>query len=103
MGKFESIQHNQVMSCVFQIVANLECGPDVIDAEHLILSNDRTRTLLTLCFTVCLSHCYLPIGLIETTTVSIAKNKSGNLINSKHYRHIALAAIISKILSVLLL
>ena len=60
-------------NCVSQIIDNLECGksagPDGICAEYLKFSNDKISILLALCFTVCLSHGYLPTALIETTIV----------------------------------
>ena len=107
MRKFEGSQHNPEMvfstkssyHSVSQIVDNLECGksagPDGICAEHLKLSNDKISILLALCFTICLSHGYLPTALIETTIVPIVKNKSGNLSDSNNYRPIALATIVS--------
>ena len=106
MRKFESIQHNPEM-IVSQIVDNLECGksagPDRICAEHLKFLNDKISILIVLCFTVCLSHGYLPTALIETTIVPIVKNKSGNLSDSNNYRPIALATIVSKILESVIL
>ena len=62
--------------------------------------------LLSLSFSMCLSHGYLPSALIKTTIVPMVKNKSGNLIDSNNYmyRPIAIATITSKLLeSVLLL
>ena len=59
--------------------------------------------MLWLCFTVCLSHGYLPTDLIETTIVPRVKNKSGNLSDSNNYRPIALATIDSKILESVIL
>ena len=35
--------------------------------------------LISLCFSFCLSHGYLPAALIETTIVPIVKNIPGNL------------------------
>ena len=64
-------------NCVSQIVDNFKCGkfagPDGICTEHLQFSTDKIYILLALCFTVCLSHCYLPTALIETTIVPIVK------------------------------
>ena len=58
-----------------------------------------------MCFTLCLSHGYLIPAMIETTIVTIVKNKSGNLSDSSTCNYIiALATIISKMFeSVLLL
>ena len=52
-----------------------------ICAEHLKFSNDKISILIALCFTVCLSHGYLPTASFETTIVPIVKNKSGNLMD----------------------
>ena len=93
---------------VSEIISKLECGksagPDGIDAEYLKFSNIKIHVLLSMCFTLCLTHGYIPPAMIETTIVPIVKNKSGNLSDSNNYRPIALATIVSKMLeSVLLL
>ena len=111
VGKLEDIQHSADMAvstkCISEIIAKLECGksagPDGICAEYLKFSNVKLHTLLALCFSLCLSHGYLPIALIETTIIPIVKNKSGNLSDSNNYRPIALATIVSKILESVLL
>ena len=93
---------------VILITVKWECGksagPDGIGAEYLKFSNIKIHVLLSMCFTLCLAHGYLPPAMIETTIVPIVKNKSGNLSDSSNYRPIALATIISKMFeSVLLL
>ena len=79
-------------------------GTDGIGAEYLKFSTIKIHVLLSMCFTLCLAHGYLPPAMIETTIVPIVKNKSGNLSDSSNYRPIVLATIISKMFeSVLLL
>ena len=78
-------------------------GPDGICAEYLKFSNVRIHSLIALCFSLGLSHGYLPTVLIKTTIVPVVKNKSGNLSDSNNYRPIALATIVSKILESVLL
>ena len=81
MGKLENIQHDPDMivsaNCIFQIIAKLECGksarPDRICAEYLKFSNVKIHYLIALCFSLGLSHGYLPTALIETTNVPIVK------------------------------
>ena len=94
-------------NCISQIIAKLECGksagPDGICAEYLNFSNVKIHSLIALCFSLGLSHGYIPTALIETTIVPIVKNKSGNLSDSNNYRPIALATIVSKILESVLL
>ena len=58
---------------------------------------------MSLCFTLCLAHGYLPPAMIETTIVPIVKNKSGNLSDSSNYRLIAHATIVSKMFESVLL
>ena len=64
---------------VSEIISKLECGKsagtDGIDAEYLKLSNIKIHVLLSMCFTLCLTHGYIPPAMIETTIVAIAKNK----------------------------
>ena len=112
LSNFDKIKHNSNMSVsiksVSKIIGKLECGksagPDGIGAEYLKFSNIKIHILLSLCFTLCLTHGYLPPAMIETTIVPIVKNKSGNLSDSSNYRPIALATIVSKMFeSVLLL
>ena len=74
MEKFENIQHNPDMivltNCVFQVIAKLECGKaagsDGICAEYLKFSHTKLQTLLTLCFSLCISHGYLPADLMKS-------------------------------------
>ena len=92
---------------VSEIIGKLECGKsaglDGIGAEYLKFSNIKIHILLSLCFTLCLAHGYLPPSMIETTIVPIVKNKSGNLSDSSNYRPIALATIVSKMFESVLL
>ena len=93
---------------ITEIVLKLECaksvGPDGISAECFKFSDAKIHVLLSLLFSMCLSHGYLPYALIKTTIVPIVKNKAGDLSDSNNYRPIAIATITSKLLeSVLLL
>ena len=112
LSNFDTIKHNSNMAVstksVSELIGKLECGksagPDGIGAEYLKFSNIKIHVLLSMCFTLCLAHGYLPPAMIETTIVPIVKNKSCNLSDSSNYRPIALATIISKLFeSVLLL
>ena len=62
---------------VSEIIGKLECGksaePDGFGAEYLKFSNIKIHVLLSLCFTLCLAHGYLPPAVIETTIVPIVK------------------------------
>ena len=58
---------------------------------------------ISLCFSACLSHSFLPQSLLETTIVPVIKNKHGSLTDSNNYRPIAIATITSKLLEFVIL
>ena len=81
---------------ITEIVSKLECaksaGPDGISAECFKFSDTKIHVLLSLLFSMCLSHGYLPSALIKTTIVPpMVKNKAGDLSDSNNYRPIAIA------------
>ena len=88
--KLQNVQHDSNMAVsakiITEIVSKLECGksagPDGISAECFKFSNTKIHVLLSLLFSMCLSHGYLPSTLTKTTIVPIVKNKSGNLSDS---------------------
>ena len=92
-SNFDKIKHNSNMTVstksFLEIIGKLECGksagPDGLGAEYLKFSNVKIHVLLSLCFTLCLAHGYLPPAIIEITIVPIVKNKSGNLSDSSWY------------------
>ena len=111
MGTLDDIQHDARMTVCYTdmqtLIRNLEfgksAGPDGICSEALKCAHDQLSVLLSLCFTLFLSHGHLPPKLIQTTIVPIIKNKCGNISSSNNYRPIALATIISKLLESILL
>ena len=88
--KLQNVQHYSNMAVlaksITEIVSKLECGklaePDRIIAECFNFSNIMVHVLLSLLFSMCLSHGFLPSALIKTTIVPIVKNKYGNLSDS---------------------
>ena len=84
-----------------EAVGNLECGksagPDGIFAESIKFAHHRILVLLSLCFSLCSTHGYMPLDMIKTTIVPVIKNKCGNLADSNNYRSIAIATIVSKL------
>ena len=48
-------------------------------------TDTKIHVLLSLLFSMCLSHGYLPSALIKTTIVPIVKNKAGDLSDSNNY------------------
>ena len=111
MSKLDDVQYSENMIVSSRITSKLiseldsgkSSGPDNISPESLKFASNRLSVLLSLCFSVCLSHGYLPPAMIKTTIVPIVKNKCGNISESNNYRPIALATIISKLFESVLL
>ena len=99
LDKLEGIQYTDSMSVstveVSDTISILKkgkaCGPDGICAEALKSAHHKVYVLLSLCFSLCMSHGYIPQSLIETTIVPIIKNKAGDFFSGNNYRPIALA------------
>ena len=57
----------------------LECGksagPDGVHAEAIKYAHPRMHVLLSFCFSLCFSHGYMSANMIDSTIVSIIKNK----------------------------
>ena len=111
IGKLENIQYdaNIIVTSedICTLIEKLKCGkasgPDGISAESLRFAHDRLHVLLSLCFSACFSHSYLPKSLLETTIVPVIKNKCGSLTDCNNYRPIAIATITSKLLESIIL
>ena len=82
--KLQNVQHDSNMvdsaKSITEIVSRLECGksagPDGISAECFKFSDTKIHVLLSLLFSMCLSHGYLPSALIKATIVPTVKNKA---------------------------
>ena len=105
MSKLDNVQYSNDMiisiKLIQEAVGNLECGksagPDGIFAESIKFAHHRIHVLLSLCFSLCLTHGYMPLDMIKTTIVPVIKNKCANLADSNKYRPIAIATIVSKL------
>ena len=110
MGTLNDVQYGENMIVSSRVTSKLiselesgkSSGPDHISPESLNFASNRLSVLISLCFSVCISHGYLPTDIIKATIVPIVNNKYGNI--SESNRNIALATILSKLFeSVLLL
>ncbi|XP_052758207.1 uncharacterized protein LOC128202323 [Galleria mellonella] len=77
-------------------------GYDGLSIEHLKYAGVHLPRVLSMFFSFCLSHAYLPIKLIKTVVVPILKNKTGDISDCNNYRPISLATVVSKVLDSLL-
>ena len=89
------------INLIQEAVGNLECGksagPDGIIAEFNKFAHHKIHVLLSLCFSLFLTHGYMPLDMIKTTIVPVIKDKCGNLADGNNYRPIAIATIVSKL------
>ena len=70
---------------ISELESGKSSGPDNISRESLKFASNRLSVMLFLCFSLCLSHGYLPPAMIKTTIVPIVKNKCGNISESNNY------------------
>ena len=64
-------------------------GPDSLPGEAFKFANNKLYVLLSLCFTACFVHGFLPDRMIESMIVPLVKNKCGNVSDKNNYRPIA--------------
>ena len=77
-------------------------GPNGIFLESLIYAN-RLHVHLSLLFTFCLRHCYLPKACMNSVLMPLVKNKGGDLTDVDNYRAIALSNVETKVLETIIL
>ncbi|PZC79703.1 hypothetical protein B5X24_HaOG216011 [Helicoverpa armigera] len=73
-------------------------GHDGLSVEHLRYAGIHLPRVLAMFYNLCISHGYLPHGLMQTLVVPIAKNRTGDIADKTNYRPISLATIIAKVL-----
>ena len=72
MSKLDDVQYSENMIVSSRVTSKLiseldsgkSSGPDNISPESLKFASNRLSVLLSLCFSVCLSHGYLPPAMI---------------------------------------
>ena len=71
------------------------CGLDSIYGEHLKYAHPRLQVLLSLLFNCIVIHGHIPVALMDTLLVPLAKDKNGNLSDKDNYRPLAITCIMS--------
>ena len=94
---------DEVIAAIKKIELNKSSGADNIHAEHIKYANEKLVPLLSICFTACFVHGFLPSSLLTVVLVPIVKNKAGNINSIDNYRPVALSNIFSKILEIIIL
>jgi len=65
--------------------------------ESLIYGGTRLSVHLSLLFSFCIHHCYMPRSFIKSVVIPLAKNKNGDLTDVNNYRAIAIANVETKV------
>lgn len=78
-------------------------GHDGLTLEHLTKAHPILKVLLSLFFTSCSRHSFLPKALILVILAPLIKDKNANHSDISNYRPIALATVVSKVLEAVLL
>ena len=78
-------------------------GHDGLSAEHIKLSSPKLSVLLTVLINAMILHGHVPDSLIKVILVPIVKNKAGDITSKNNYRPIALAAVLSKLVELVMI
>ena len=81
MSKFNKVLYCNDMlilsSLISEAIKELKCGksacPDGVYAESIKFAHPRLHVLLSICFSLCVTHGYIPVDMMETTIVPIIK------------------------------
>lgn len=94
-------------SDIFESIKILKCnkavGSDLLQAEHLKYAGQSLLTPLCDLINAMISHSFIPDSVMRVVIIPILKKKGLDPRKSAHYRPIALASVISKIVELVLL
>jgi len=71
--------------------------------ESFIYACPELYIHLSLFYTACIRHCFLPVGFMDAIITPLVKNIGGNLTDLNNYRAIAVSNVDTKILERLML
>ena len=88
----------EVMNSIYELSSGRSSGCDELNAEHFKFAGIPCAAHLSLCFSMMISHKFLPPSLSKVILNPIVKDKTGNISDKDNYRPIALATVSSKIM-----
>ena len=92
------ISVDEVKHAIHTLKKAKSAGPNGLMSESFIHSGVRLWVHLSIFFTLCIHHGYLPANFMDINITPLVKNKCGDLTDMNNYRAIALCNIESKIL-----
>jgi len=98
-----SITVDEVSAAIICQKKSKSAGLNGIYMESFIFAGDKLAVHLSLQFTFCVRHCYLPSAFMDSVILPQVKNKCGDLTDPDNYRAIALSNAETKIFETVIL
>ncbi|CAK1594970.1 unnamed protein product [Parnassius mnemosyne] len=98
----EKIPAKKIEKIIKEMVRGKSPGYDGLSIEHFRYAGVHLPRVLSLFYSLCLGHSYLPEPLMRTIVVPIVKNKTGDTSDMGNYRPISLATTAAKVFDSLL-
>jgi exonuclease III len=92
------ITSEQVADAIKNMKRGKSPGHDGLSIEHLQYAGGHIARLLSMLYTLCIRHAYLPSDLTKTIVIPLVKNSTGDLSDKSNYRPISLATVLAKVL-----
>ena len=90
--------HSDVINAVSHLKHGKSDGSVDLISDHFLHATHQFYVILSILYTLFLSHGFSPDSMIMGTMIPIPKNRKQSLCNSSNYRAIALSSIVGKIL-----
>ncbi len=97
------INVGSVLECIKGLKKGKTPGSDNISSEHLIYADAILGFYLSCLFNGMITHGYLPTQFMDTTIITLVKDKKGLLCDKDNYRPIAITSAISKLFELIVL
>jgi hypothetical protein len=93
----------EIVNAIHKLKNDKCAGLDGLNSEHYKYASDRLAILLSLLYTACIVHGYLPKELMDSIIMPIAKDNKGDLTDKDNYRPLAITSVSSKILELFII
>lgn len=101
-GRNAKIPAKTVATIISRMQRGKSPGHDGLSIEHFKHAGVYLSRVLSLFYSLCIGHSYLPEPLMRTIVVPVVKNKTGDTSDMNNYRPISLATTAAKVLDRLL-
>jgi len=99
----DSLNVELIDKCARKLKTGKACGPDDLDAEHLLYAHPVLIMHFQILFKLIFRHRFVPNSFGIGVIVPLVKDKSGNISDINNYRGITLSSVISKLFEIVLL